>query len=185
MQTTSHIHIHQLIFFLFLSLIFEFLSIEIRHQQFRLNMSRDDEMHDVEQDDPELVSFIREYHLNGLPPNFLKSHQTLHSNYIERLESVPSMAKTLASFVDMKKNGIFVQSLTGQSGALLTAPWLAENLNWGGLIIEPEPRKYFSLGKENAMRPKVRLIEACLSPNIHPKEVCFSVQRSAYFVENS
>lgn len=129
-------------------------------------------MHDVAQDDPLLVSFIREYHLKNLPTNFLKNRQLPHSNYIERLESVPSMAKTLASYVDMKKNGIFVQSLTGQSGALLTAPWLAENLNWGGLIIEPEPRKYFSLSKENAMRPKVRLIEACLSPNNHPKEVC-------------
>lgn len=134
-------------------------------------MSKDDEMHDVEQDDPLLVSFIREYHFKMLPSSFLKNPQISHSNYIERLDSVPSMAKTLASFVDMKKNGIFVQSLTGQSGALLTGPWLAEHLNWGGLIIEPEPRKYFSLGKENAMRPKVRLIEACLSPNIHPKEV--------------
>lgn len=134
-------------------------------------MTRDDEMHDVEQDDPLLVSFIREYHLKGLPSNFLKNRQISHSNYIERVESVPSMAKTLASYVNMKKNGIFVQSLTGQSGALLTAPWLAENLNWGGLIIEPEPNKFFSLSKENAMRPKVRLIEACLSPNNHPKEV--------------
>lgn len=140
-------------------------------------MSRDDEMHDVEQDDPLLVSFIREYHLKLLPSNFLKSNQAFHSNYIERLESVPNMAKTLASYVDMKKNGIFVQSLTGQSGVLLTAPWLAENLNWGGLIIEPEPRKYFSLGRENAMRPKVRLIEACLSPNNHPKEVRRPVNR--------
>lgn len=134
-------------------------------------MSRDDELHDVEQDDPALVSFIREYHLKTLPPNYLKNRQNAHSNYIERLDSVPSMAKTLASYVDMKKNGIFVQSLTGQSGALLTAPWLAENLNWGGLIIEPEPTKYFSLGKENANRPKVRVLEACLSPNNHPKEV--------------
>lgn len=141
-------------------------------------MSRDDEMRDVEQDDPKLVSFIRQYHLKDLPPNFLKSRQDPHSSYIERLESVPNMAKTLANYVRMKKNGVFLQSLTGESGALLTGPWLAENLNWGGLIVEPEPRKYFSLSKESAMRPKVRIIEACLSPNNHPKEVNTSFVQS-------
>lgn len=134
-------------------------------------MSHDDEFHDVQQDDPTLVSFIREYRLKMLPINYLKNQPFDHPNYIERLESVPSLAKTLASYVDMKKNGVFVQSLTGQSGALLTAPWLAEHLNWSGLIVEPEPRKYFSLCKENAMRPKVQIIEACLSTNNHPKEV--------------
>lgn len=133
-------------------------------------MTRDVEMSDVLQDDPVLVSLVREYHLKPIPSNLLKNSQS-HFNRIDRSASVPNLAKILANLVDMKRNGYFIQSMTGQSGTLMTGPWLAENLNWDGLIAEPEAKSYFSLIKENAFRPNVRLIEACLSPNMHPKEV--------------
>lgn len=129
-------------------------------------------MSEVAQDDPVLVSVIRAYHLRPIPVNFLKNRDTLHTHVVEHSDSVPTLSRAIAGFVDMRKDGFFVQSMTGQSGPLMTATWLADNLNWGGLIVEPEPRKYFALARENAMHPKVKLIEACLSPNNHPKEVC-------------
>lgn len=37
--------------------------IAARHHQFRLNMSKDDELLGISQDNPELITYIREVHL--------------------------------------------------------------------------------------------------------------------------
>lgn len=146
---------------------------EIRHQQFRLNMSRDYEISGVRQDDPQLVTFIREIHLKKVPMNFMKNSPIIHLNFTERHELVPLMASTIASLVDMKENGVFIQSMTSSNSALLTGPWLTETLGWSGVIVEPEPRRYFTIRKENAHRQKVQVIQACLSTTGYPKEVNF------------
>lgn len=147
---------------------------EIRHQQFRLNMSKDYDLLGVKQDDPSLITFIREIHMkkNGrleFPKNDMSA--TEHLNFTERHELAPEMARIMADLVGMKSKGLFFQSMLGASGSLLTAPWLAETLNWGGVIIESEPRKYFSLRRENLLRPSVQIIHACVSPADYPKEV--------------
>lgn len=136
-------------------------------------MSRDYDLYGVRQDDPTLITFIREIQLKKYPMPFMKNSPIAHLNFTERHELAPEMAKTIANLVDMKKNGVFVQSMPSSSGALLTAPWLAETLNWGGIIVEPEPRKYFSLRKESVHHPTVQIVHACLSPTGYPKEVSF------------
>lgn len=137
-------------------------------------MSKDYDLFGVKQDDPSLITFIREIHMKKNPASsFMKSDMPAieHLNFTERHELAPEMARIMADLVGMKSKGLFFQSMLGASGSLLTAPWLAETLNWGGVIIESEPRKYFSLRKENVLRPNVQIIHACVSPVDYPKEV--------------
>ncbi|XP_055845295.1 protein Star [Episyrphus balteatus] len=144
---------------------------EIRHQQFRLNMSRDYELFGVAQDDPTLIAFLREIHMKKYPMHFLKNAPAEHLNFTNQHELTPEMAHYVADLVGGKLNGAAIQSLTGQAGNLMTAPWLAETLNWAGVIVEPEPRRYFTLRKQNVHRAKMQVVHACVSPNQHPKEV--------------
>lgn len=153
MVDTENLHI-----FLFYS------NIEIRLQKFRLNMTRDEELN-IQRDNPELIEFIRwqlAQHANVPLPI---------PSYSERHGLVPDLGKEIVKQVGNKEDGFFVQSLIHHSGVFLTGPWLAENYDWGGLIVEPDIRKYYSLSKETMLQPKVQTIQACISPNNHPKEV--------------
>lgn len=144
------------------------ISPEIRLQRFRLNMTRDEELN-ISRDNPELVAYIRwqlsQRKMAPMPvPNYSENNK--------RSDMVPKLATAIAESVgDVNGNGYFVQSMTNYNGEFLTGPWLAENLNWGGLIVEPDARKYFTLCKETLMQPKVQVIQACVSPNNHPREV--------------
>jgi len=137
---------------------------EIRLQKFRLNMTRDEELN-IQKDNPELIAFIRWQ---------LAQHKTVPlplPSYSERHGMVPDLASEISRTLGNIEDGYFVQSLIHHSGQFITGPWLAENLNWGGLIVEPDAKKYFSLCKETLMQPKVQVIQACVSPNNHPKEI--------------
>lgn len=89
-------------------------------------------------------------------------------------ELTPKMAYYVSNLLQGKTNGAVIQSLTGSLGHLMTAPWLSETLNWAGIIVEPEPRRYFTLRKQNALRPRMQVVHACVSPNPYPKEVCLT-----------
>lgn len=136
-------------------------------------MSKDYDLLGVQQDDPTLIKFIREIHMKKYPMAYMKNGMPAseHLNFTERHELAPEMARIIAQLVGTKTNGLFFQSMIGASGSLLTAPWLAETLNWGGVIVESEPRKYFALRKENVQRNNVQIIHACLSQTGYPKEV--------------
>ncbi|XP_065076938.1 protein Star isoform X2 [Ochlerotatus camptorhynchus] len=146
---------------------------EIRHQQFRLNMSRDYDLMGVPQDNPALVKYVRDIHMKKYPMTFMRNANVPmeHLNFTNRHELTPEMAHFISDLLGKKRFGTFFQSLTGISDSMMTAPWLAETMNWGGYLVEPDPRKYFSLRKQNAFRPNVQVIHACLSPNTYPKEV--------------
>ncbi|XP_055640105.1 protein Star isoform X2 [Toxorhynchites rutilus septentrionalis] len=146
---------------------------EIRHQQFRLNMSRDYDLMGVPQDNPALVKYVRDIHMKKYPMTFMRSANAPaeHLNFTNRHEITPEMAHFISDLLGKKRFGTFFQSLTGISDSMMTAPWLAGTMNWGGYLVEPDPRKYFSLRKQNAFRPNVQVIHACLSPNTYPKEV--------------
>ncbi|XP_052564960.1 protein Star isoform X2 [Culex pipiens pallens] len=146
---------------------------EIRHQQFRLNMSRDYDLMGVPQDNPALVKYVRDIHMKKYPMTFMRNANAPveHLNFTNRHELTPEMAHFVSDLLGKKRFGTFFQSLTGISESMMTAPWLAETMNWGGYLVEPDPRKYFSLRKQNAFRPNVQVIHACLSPNTYPKEV--------------
>ncbi|XP_011190464.1 protein Star [Zeugodacus cucurbitae] len=191
---------------------------EIRHKQFRLNMSRDYEFFGVAQDDPTLIAFLREIHMRKYPMHFLKNAPiddvtssaspavaaaaaaaaataaagaarstaatsgeatTTHFNFSNHYEGITAeMAHYVADLVGGKENGAYIQSLPGAMGHLMTAPWLAATLNWAGLVVEPEPRRFFTLRKQNAQRPGLQVVHACISPNPYPKEVTIHNEES-------
>lgn len=139
-------------------------------------MSRDYELNNVAQDNPELVEFLREVHMKKHPMHFLKKEPfTEHLNFTERHEQTPVMAQYISNLVGSKLNGAYIQSMTGSTSNLLTGPWLTETMSWSGTVLEPEPRREFSLRKQNVHRPKVQIVHACVSPNEHPKEVSFVI----------
>lgn len=100
-------------------------------------------------------------------------HFNLSNSYPQEMTS--KMAYYVASLLKEKTNGAVIQSITGSLGQLLVAPWLTETLNWAGLVIEPEPRRYFTLRKQNALLPRLQVVHACVSPNPYPKEVSIDI----------
>ncbi|EDV99129.1 protein Star [Drosophila grimshawi] len=177
----------------FATLIVYMDTTEIRHQQFRLNMSRDYELNSVAQDDPALIAFLRQIHMRkymymaksatvssssgkspaasaAVPPagtgNISSSSSSSSGNSI-----TDQLAHYVSDLVGGKLNGAVIQSLSGPLAHLITAPWLSEQLDWMGVLIEPEPRWYFALRKQNAQRPRMQVVHACVSPNPFPKEI--------------
>lgn len=134
-------------------------------------MSRDYELHGVPQDDPTLLKFVREIHMRKYPMTFLKNIPPKAMNLTDRHELASEVAKLIGKYSITRKGGFFVQSLPWTSGSMMTSPWLTETLNWGGLIVEPDPKQYFEFRKENAHRNDVQVVHACLSSTGFPKEV--------------
>ncbi|XP_016997756.2 protein Star [Drosophila takahashii] len=171
----------------FATLIVYMDTTEIRHQQFRLNMSRDYELNGVAQDDPALIAFLRQIHMGkylgkaspkvasvGPPPNSPRLAATAGSTFGNSNSSgsgADQLAHYVADLVGGKMNGAVIQSLSGPLAHLITAPWLSEQLNWMGVLVEPEPRWYFTLRKQNAQRARMQVVHACVSPNTYPKEI--------------
>lgn len=93
-------------------------------------------------------------------------------NYNTSSEEAPQMAKLIGEdLFGSKKSGFYFQSLTGTNARMMPAPWLTESLGWGGCIVEPDPRKYFSYRKLYAQRDATKIVHASLSPQKYPKEV--------------
>lgn len=134
-------------------------------------MSRDYELHGVQQDDPMLLKFVREIHMKKYPMTFLKNAPTKALNLSDRHEFGAEIAELIGKYAITRKGGYFVQSMPWTSGSVITSPWLSETLKWGGLIVEPDPKQYFELRRENAHRSDVQVVHACISTTGYPKEV--------------
>lgn len=146
---------------------------EIKHKQFRLNMTRDLDFVGVEQFDAKLISFIRNFHLRKYPMSFLKKEnsQHIHINETENHILTPEIADYISRLVGGKKNGSFLQSMTARSYAVDLGPLLSEKLDWDGLIVEPDLKSYFAYRKNAVNLSKIQVTHACLSPNDYLKEV--------------
>lgn len=133
----------------------------MRHYQFRMNMTQDYELLGVSQDNPQLVAYIREVHLSAaIEPH----HKPLESEDVV----FPDTAYVM-KLLKNKNNGIFVEAGAYNDGKTSRTEWLEEKFNWKGLLIQPDPRHYFSLKRHN--RGRSQAIHACLSPTPYPKEV--------------
>jgi hypothetical protein len=136
-----------------------------------MNMSRDYNLYGVPQDNPVLITYIREVQMKKNPMAFLHNAPVEHLNFSNSHDLTPEMAHSISNLLGGKVNGVLFQSLTGIAAQMMTAPWLAETMNWSGFLVEPDPRQYFSLSKQNAHRPGLQVVHACLSPTGYPKEV--------------
>ncbi|KAJ8966115.1 hypothetical protein NQ317_011020 [Molorchus minor] len=133
----------------------------MRHYQFRVNMSQDYELLSVSQDNPQLVTYIREVHLAPAIE--------LHHKPLTPQDTVSKDTAYVIKLLKNKKEGIFVEAGAYSDGKTSKTEWLEEKLNWRGLLIQPDPRHYFSLRRHN--RQKSQAVHACLSPMPYPKEV--------------
>ncbi|KAJ8967944.1 hypothetical protein NQ314_002560 [Rhamnusium bicolor] len=133
----------------------------MRHYQFRVNMSQDYELLGVSQDNPQLVIYIREVHL---APAIEPHHKALESE-----DEVSRDTAYVLKLLKNKRDGIFVEAGAYSDGKTSKTEWLEEKLNWRGLLIQPDPRHYFSLRRHNRVRSQA--VHACLSPMPYPKEV--------------
>lgn len=135
-------------------------------------MSRDYEMYGVRQDDPTLVTFIREIQMKKYPMAFLKNAPEEHFNVSERHDLVPVMINYINEVLHHRTSGgTFIQSMTGSTNSMLMAPFLVDNYGWNGVIVEPDLRKYIRLRRAHAHKSDVQVVHACLSPDPYPKEV--------------
>ncbi|XP_034670208.1 protein Star [Drosophila subobscura] len=174
----------------FATLIVYMDTTEIRHQQFRLSMSRDYELNGVAQDDPKLIAFLRHFEMGkymgkpsvksaaaasqsnaGVPTAATAGGASLSSFGNSSGSTADQLAHYVADLLGGKMDGAVIQSLSGPLAHLITAPWLSEHLNWMGVLVEPEPRWYFTLRKQNAQRARMQVVQACVSPNTYPKEI--------------
>ncbi|XP_022225202.2 protein Star [Drosophila obscura] len=182
----------------FATLIVYMDTTEIRHQQFRLSMSRDYELNGVAQDDPKLIAFLRHFEMGkymgkpsvkaataaaasqpnaglgvGVPAASAAAGAggSLSSFGNSSGSTADQLAHYVADLLGGKMDGAVIQSLSGPLAHLITAPWLSEHLNWMGVLVEPEPRWYFMLRKQNAQRARMQVVQACVSPNTYPKEI--------------
>ncbi|KAJ8920170.1 hypothetical protein NQ315_011831 [Exocentrus adspersus] len=133
----------------------------MRHYQFRVNMSQDYELLEVAQDNPQLVTYIREVHL---APAIEPHHKPLESE-----NAISKDTAYVLKLLKNKRDGIFVEAGAYSDGKTSKTEWLEEKLNWRGLLIQPDPRHYFSLRRHNRVRSQA--VHACLSPMSYPKEV--------------
>ncbi|XP_056648338.1 protein Star [Diorhabda sublineata] len=133
----------------------------IKHYQFRVNMSQDYDLLGVSQDNPQLIMYIREVHLT---PAAEPNHKPLKSD-----EEISEDTAYVIKILKNKHKGFFVEAGAYNDGKTSKTEWLEEKLNWQGLLIQPDPRHYFSLRRHN--RKHSQAIHGCLSPSPYPKEV--------------
>lgn len=63
-----------------------------------------------------------------------------------------------------KQNGTFIQSLIRTTDYKVSpSGYLTDNFQWKGVILEPEIQKLESFQEENAFRPSVQIIDACVA----------------------
>lgn len=126
------------------------------------------------QDNKELIWFVREVLMKKYPMPNLQKLPLDQFNYNSSSEEASEMSKFIGKeLFGGKKNGFYFQSLTGSNAPMMAAPWLTESLGWGGCIVEPDPRKYFSYRKIYAQRDATKIVHASLSPQKYPKEVSY------------
>ncbi|XP_017776662.1 PREDICTED: protein Star-like isoform X1 [Nicrophorus vespilloides] len=136
----------------------------LRHHQFNVNMTQDYELLGVSQDNPELISAIKQY--------FLKPGVEPHHKPIEYIAESPSEhIEYLLKILNNKMNGNFVEAGAYGDGKTSETEWLEKKLSWKGLLVQPDPRHFFNLKRHN--RAKSQLLHGCLSPAPYPKEVSY------------
>ncbi|XP_019878757.1 protein Star [Aethina tumida] len=133
----------------------------MKHYQFQVNMSQDNEFYGVAQDNPQLITYIREVHLT---PAIEPHHKMLESE-----DTISNDTIYVLKLLNNKRNGVFVEAGAYGDGKTSKTDWLERKLNWRGLLIQSDPRHYFSLRRHNRVRSQA--IHACLSPIPYPKEV--------------
>lgn len=137
-------------------------------------MSRDYDLQGISQDNPVLVSYLREIHLQKyVQEPLFQQHSPSPLNDEGKSASTTTISRSTAANAEYVVNellggqltGSFIQSAIGTSSdSLMIAPYLIERFAWRGLIVEPDPKKFFGYGRTYGGRKDVHVIHACFSP---------------------
>ncbi|KDR16633.1 protein Star-like [Zootermopsis nevadensis] len=130
-----------------------------RRQAFNMT---DLDFRNVAQDNPQFITYIRAVHLH-LPSSSLGMRNLV--------VDPPPQTEFVARLLQFKKGGIFVEAGAYRHNRSSDTEWLERELNWHGLLIQPNPKDYLILRAQNRLR--AHCIHACLSPTPYPKEVTF------------
>lgn len=131
----------------------------------------------LEADNPEVVQILKRNYLNHPSPkpyNFSKN--TLYTKG-ENAFSWPFIYFYTKQFFQNLTEGFFIEAGALDGEYLSNSLWLEKELNWTGLLIEPNPYNYKELLMKNR---KAWTSNTCLSTKSYPKEVNFAALTRSY-----
>ncbi|KAK7863698.1 hypothetical protein R5R35_003085 [Gryllus longicercus] len=140
-----------------------FLSFDLKAPKHRelFNFTRDLDFSSVGQDNPQFIAYVRAVHLQS-PPNSVRVVEKFNINHQTLL---------VASILNNKVNGTFVEAGAYGHGKLSNTEWLESALGWHGLLIQADPWDFITLRRQK--RSRASSVHACLSPTAYPKEITF------------
>ncbi|KAL7645229.1 UNVERIFIED_CONTAM: hypothetical protein RMT77_003615 [Armadillidium vulgare] len=125
----------------------------------------DEDLTGAAQDSIELISYIRQLHVlspTGGAYN-LKNPRT-------KDPSQNGQGLLIANLFSHKKGGTFIEAGAYDGEDLSNTLYLEKELDWKGLLVEPDPWNFWSLRKKSR---SAHAIQCCLSPFPYPREVTF------------
>lgn len=85
-------------------------------------------------------------------------------SFYEKDDNYDFVHRLIHNVTGFKLNGTFIQSLIRTTDYKASpSGFLTDNFNWKGVILEPDIQKLELLQEENAFRPSVQIIDACVA----------------------
>lgn len=92
---------------------------------------------------------------------YRKEYPLFFYNKDEEYDFVHRLIHNVTGF---KQNGTFIQSLIRTTDYKVSpSGFLTDNFHWRGVILEPDIQKFDLLQEENAFRPNVQIVDACVA----------------------
>ena len=128
----------------------------------------------LQSNDPLLVNYLKSYYLEpptDKPYNLIKTSKYHKEMEVYTLAQVRSTIKTLYG---NQKHGFFIEAGALDGQFFSSTLWLEQNLQWNGLLIEPDPDNFNDLVKKNR---KAWISHSCISTEIYPKQILLNSPR--------
>ncbi|XP_046653134.1 protein Star-like [Daphnia pulicaria] len=122
--------------------------------------------HKLQQDHPCLLDIIRRQHLNKPSP----SDVPLFLDYPNVKDPSAGQVTAVLRLLRNLTNGFFIESGAADGESFSNTLFLEREMNWTGLLVEPEPKSFQNLVKRNR---KSWTLQNCLSLEKYPTEVSF------------
>lgn len=122
--------------------------------------------HKLQQDHPCLLDIIRRQYLNKPSP----ADVPLYLDYPNIKDQSAGQVTAVLRLLRNLTKGFFIESGAADGESFSNSLFLERDMNWTGLLIEPEPKSYGDLAKRNR---KSWTLQNCLSLEKYPTEVSF------------
>ena len=121
-------------------------------------------------DDVSLVKLLKEKFLDW--PSKLPYNLSTDAKYLLEMQhsSMQTIKALLLLLLDDRKGGFFVEAGALDGQYVSNTLWLEKDLNWTGLLIEPDPYNFKEL---KSKQRKAWISNSCISVTPYPKKVVF------------